>query len=76
MCKDVDVIQQGFTKKNDLIIHESIIGTTFEGRICEEVSVGKYKAVVPYVKGKGYLIGINNLIIDTDDPLRYGFLFQ
>lgn len=58
----------------DTFIHESITGTTFKCRIAEEVSVGGYDAVVPEITGSAWVTQISEIIIDSTDPLRDGFL--
>lgn len=53
--------------------YKSILGTEFQGRIVEETKVGDYKAIVPEVKGSAYIIGIQQFVIDQEDPFKYGF---
>ena len=54
--------------------HESIIGTRFFGRLVEEVQVGDFRAVVPEVEGEAYITGINQWVMEPEDPLKDGFL--
>jgi proline racemase len=67
---------KGLLKEGDLFRHESIIGTVFEGRIGKVTSVGPYPAVIPLIRSKAFITGYNTLMIDTDDPLREGFLLR
>lgn len=67
---------KGQLKKDDVFYHESIIGTVFEGRIDSETTVGDFKAIIPLIKSRGYITGIGNLVINTDDPLKDGFLLR
>ncbi|MCK4387623.1 MAG: proline racemase family protein [Dehalococcoidia bacterium] len=53
--------------------YKSILGTEFQGRIVEETKVGDYKAIVPEVTGSAYIIGIQQFVIDEEDPFKYGF---
>ncbi len=55
-------------------VHESIIGTRFYGRIVEEVPVGDFRAVVPEVEAEAYITGINQWVMEPEDPLKHGFL--
>ena len=65
---------KGKLKKGDQYIHESIIGSTFTGRVEEETTVGKYKAIIPSIEGWAVITGHNNIIIDDEaDPYAYGF---
>jgi len=59
--------------RDETFRHESIIGTIFEGRVGEEKMVGEYRAVTPYIRSRGYLTGMGNLIIDSEDSLAHGF---
>ena len=54
-------------------VHESIIGTSFHGRVVGETSVGEYPAILPEIEGEAYVTGENVFLIDERDPLRYGF---
>ncbi len=58
------------------MIIESIIGTTFTGRIKETVTFGEHKAVIPEVTGMAYITGRNYFAIDPEDPLREGFILR
>jgi proline racemase len=53
--------------------HESIIGTTFRGRVMGETMVGELPAILPEIEGEAFITGENTFIIDEADPLRYGF---
>lgn len=55
---------------------ESIIGTSFLGRVAETTRFGPYDAVIPEVTGSAWIIGRNESIIDPTDPLRHGFLLR
>jgi proline racemase len=55
-------------------VHESIIGSLFEGRVVETTRVGPYEAVVPEIRGRAYLAGLTQLVLRPDDPFPAGFL--
>ena len=42
---------------NEPFVHESILGTTFTGRLLRETSVGEYPAVVPTITGQAWIYG-------------------
>ncbi len=55
-------------------VHESYIGSTFVGRVEEEVTLGGKTAIIPSVKGWAKVYGYNTIIIDDrDDPYAHGF---
>jgi trans-L-3-hydroxyproline dehydratase len=54
-------------------VHESIVGTTFKGRVADRVTVGERPAIVPEIEGSAWITGEHTFLIDGDDPLRSGF---
>lgn len=73
-CAKMAVLyQKGHLKINQTFVHESIIGTLFEGRVLEETRVGMYPAVVPEIKGQAYITGYQHFVIDPEDPVKFGF---
>jgi proline racemase len=54
-------------------IHESIVGTTFKGRVVDRVEVGEKSAIVPEIEGSAWITGEHAFLIDGDDPLKAGF---
>jgi proline racemase len=54
-------------------IHESIVGTTFKGRVIDRVEVGERSAIVPEIEGSAWITGEHTFLIDGDDPLKAGF---
>jgi trans-L-3-hydroxyproline dehydratase len=61
---------------NQPVVIESIIGTRFTGRIIETTNFGPYSAVIPEVEGSAYITGRHEFLIDSDDPLREGFILR
>ena len=55
---------------------ESILGTTFTGRVAGRGAVGRHPAVVPEVGGRAFITGRGELLVDPDDPLGEGFLLR
>jgi len=58
------------------MVIESIIDTTFIGRVVEETTFGPYAAVIPEVEGSAYVTGRNTCMVDPVDPLRDGFILR
>ena len=54
-------------------VHESIVGTTFRGRVVDRVEVGERSAIVPEIEGSAWITGEHTFLIDGDDPLKAGF---
>jgi proline racemase len=57
-------------------VHESVIGTTFTGRVLEETSVGPYPAVETEISGRGFLTGFQQFVVDPEDVTAGGFLVR
>ena len=55
---------------------ESVIGSTFTGRIRESVDFHGYDAVVPEIEGSAHIVGTSEFVIDPDDPFAEGFLLR
>ncbi len=53
--------------------HESLIGTTFDGRVEAVARVGPYDGIMPSVAGWARIIGHNTIFVDDRDPLAHGF---
>ncbi|HEY6902464.1 MAG TPA: 4-hydroxyproline epimerase [Puia sp.] len=65
---------KGKLKEGDVFIHESIIGSTFTGRVEKATSVAGKPAMVPSIEGWAKIYGYNTITIDPeDDPYAYGF---
>jgi proline racemase len=54
-------------------VHESILGTTFTGRLIGETTVGGYSAVVPTISGQAWITGIAQYLLDPTDPFPEGY---
>ena len=55
-------------------VHESVIGTTFTGRLLREARVGPYDAVVPTITGQAWIYGLSQYVVDPTDPFPNGFV--
>ncbi|GAC1532950.1 MAG: 4-hydroxyproline epimerase [Sediminibacterium sp.] len=65
---------KGKLKEGDQFIHESIIGSTFTGRIEKLATVSGKPAIIPSVEGWAKVYGYNTISIDpAADPYAYGF---
>jgi proline racemase len=54
-------------------VHESIIGTTLNGRVAGRTMVGEYPAIVPEIQGAAWITGDHTFVVDDDDPIEDGF---
>ena len=54
-------------------VHESIIGSLFDGRVEASARVGNHEAIVPSIAGWARQHGINTIFVDGRDPFAHGF---
>jgi proline racemase len=54
-------------------VHAGVLGTTFEGRLHERVTVHGRDAVVPSIRGRAWISAFNQLVLDPSDPFPRGF---
>ncbi|MFZ5672674.1 MAG: 4-hydroxyproline epimerase [Pseudomonadota bacterium] len=57
----------------DVFVHESIIGSTFTGRIEGRARVGDRDAIIPSIEGWARITGLNTIFLDDRDPYVNGF---
>jgi 4-hydroxyproline epimerase len=63
----------GRLKEGETFVHESIIGSTFAGRIEGRSRVGDRDAIIPSIEGWARVTGFNTIVIDDRDPFAHGF---
>ena len=54
-------------------VHESLIGTRFNGRVASRTTVGELPAIVPEIEGSAWITGEHTFLVDETDPLKNGF---
>ncbi|OAB55504.1 hydroxyproline-2-epimerase [Phormidium willei BDU 130791] len=64
---------KGRLRSGDAFVHESIIGSLFDGCIEGETTVGGRPAIRPSIAGWARMTGYNTLFIDDRDPFAQGF---
>lgn len=55
-------------------VHASFIDSRFEGRLVATTEVGGRPAVVPTIRGRAWISGRAELVLDPTDPFPAGFL--
>ena len=66
----------GLVGADQVLVHDSIVGSTFRGRIVGETTVGGRTAVVPEVEGMAYRTGDHRFVLDPRDSLGTGFVLR
>ncbi|HWK43547.1 MAG TPA: 4-hydroxyproline epimerase [Stellaceae bacterium] len=67
------LVARGRLSIGDDFVHESIIGSLFEGRVEAAAEVGGRPAIRPSVAGWARMHGLNTIFVDERDPFRHGF---
>jgi trans-L-3-hydroxyproline dehydratase len=65
---------RGLMRVGDAMTHASVLGTTFDGRIVEETTVGDRAAIVPAIRGSAWITGIWQVLVDPADPFPEGYV--
>jgi proline racemase len=65
---------RGQLKLHELFVNTSPLGTTFQGRLVEEIQLGDTDAVVAEIRGSAHITGIHEFIVDPEDPFQEGYL--
>ncbi|AEQ50226.1 4-hydroxyproline epimerase [Pelagibacterium halotolerans] len=67
------LVAKGKLNIGDEFVHESIIGSLFNGRVEAAAQVGETQAIVPSIGGWARQTGFNTIFIDDRDPYAHGF---
>jgi proline racemase len=67
---------EGRLPEGTVLRHDSIVGSTFVGKVLDTVEVDGRPAVIPQVSGMAYRTGEHVFSIDPHDPLVPGFLLR
>lgn len=67
---------RGQMQVGDTIIHESLVGSQFRGRILGEATVGGRAAILPSVTGRAWITGFHQYVLDVDDPWPAGYVLN
>jgi proline racemase len=64
---------RGAMKIGDTLVHESLIGSHFTGRIVGETMIGGRPAILPTIEGRAFLTGSMSYFLDPADPWPEGY---
>lgn len=56
------------------LVHGSILGSRFHGRILSETTIGGRPAVIPAIRGRGWITGYHHYRVDPTDPFPTGYV--
>src|SRR3990167_1705392 len=61
---------------NKEVVIESILGTTFTGKVHATTKFESYDAIIPQVGGTAFITGKHKFLINPEDPLKHGFFLR
>lgn len=64
---------RGEMRVGDHFIGHSIIGSRFDCGIVDTVQIGEIEAIIPTVRGRAWITGTHQLMVDPDDPWQLGY---
>lgn len=64
---------RGLMKVGDKMIGLSIIDSRFDCGIVEETRVGDKRAIIPSIRGRAWISGTQQIMLDPDDPWPGGY---
>ena len=65
--------ERGQLRVGERYVARSIIGSRFDCRIVRETRVGGRPAIVPTIRGRAWITGTQQLMLDPDDPWPLGY---
>jgi proline racemase len=68
--------RRGLLQVGESFIHEGIIDSQLSGVILRKTKIGPYDAVIPQIKGRAFITGLSQFVVDPSDPFLDGFLLR
>ena len=67
---------RGDLEPGQVLVHDSIVGSTFTCRVVDSVTADGYLAVIPQITGMAYRCGASEFTVDPHDPFVAGFVLR
>ena len=64
---------KGELRKGDRMIGRSILDSRFDCSIVDETMAGHKKAIIPSIRGRAWITGTHQLMLDPEDPWPEGY---
>jgi proline racemase len=59
-----------------VLVHDSIVGSSFTCRVVDSLTAGGHPAVIPQITGMAYRCGTSEFTVDPRDPFAAGFVLR
>lgn len=67
---------RGQMKVGDEMIHTSVLGSRFHGKITGCTTIGDREAVIPTIRGSAWITGFHTYLLHPDDPWPQGYFMS
>lgn len=67
---------RGLMREGDVLVHESIIGSRFTGKILEVRDRDGRSEIIPQITGRAWITGQHSYFLDPDDPWQSGYMLS
>src|SRR5690606_36609964 len=67
---------RGLLGVGDVLIHQSIIGSRFSGKIIEVGDRGGMTTIIPQITGRAWITGQHTYYVDPEDPWQSGYMLS
>ena len=67
---------KGQMKAGDELIHASIIGSRFVGKILSVEQAGGRTVIIPQITGRAWITGQHSYLLDPEDPWQTGYMLS
>lgn len=71
-----DLVHCGELSSGDELLHRSIIGTEFVGKVLSPIRSAGRDAVITEISGSAHMTAFHHFILQPDDPLTNGFVLR
>jgi proline racemase len=76
-CARMAVLRaRGLMAVGDHMVHSSLIGSRFRGRILADSLLGERPAILPAISGRAWITGFHHYVLDADDPFPQGYVLN
>lgn len=75
-ARAANLYEYNILNSDGLFKHSCLTNSEFEVAIHEITSLENYSAIIPKIKGSGFITGFHQFVVDPEDPLKNGFLLK
>ncbi len=67
---------KGRLEINEEYVYEGLLGTVFRGRAIKKADIGSVEGIVPEIEGRCFITGMNQFVLEEEDPFPEGWLLR